>query len=388
MTFPFLIFLGNRRAEQSKRGMTTNVVDMSKASSSSSSSSDVTERDVPEVGELGLSLFGNGEGKPLTRDQLESIETLYNWAIKQETNLRSDDGEVEGCNKDDTELWCERETARRFLVARKWNLTAAQSKLGGTLKWRYSRDGRDTLTMEFWESPKALQNPLALCLRVVGYDKDGRPIIYTNFKHAHDRWDVEANILHLTLVLETCCRILKERCKKGWNKTASSRQWIFIIDFDGFGIWDQNPKTATHTIKVLDRYPELMNRVIMVNAPFLFSATWKMIKPLLDSRVKEKVVFLSDKAMGEDIELRDRLGDEAMDWILREVRDNLDRRSAESPKRYWVPPSGEGHDSRGIQSYVEDAELYAKTPGDVWQERQEEHEKIVKQANGSKSERE
>jgi hypothetical protein len=55
--------------------------------------------------------------------------------------------------------------------------------------------------MEFWQSPKPLKNPLALNLRIIGNDKDGRPITYTCFSQAHDRFDVDSVILNFKFII-------------------------------------------------------------------------------------------------------------------------------------------------------------------------------------------
>jgi hypothetical protein len=70
-----------------------------------------------------------------------------------------------------------------------------------------------------------------------------------------------------------------------------------------------------------------------INAPGIFAATWKLLIPLLDKRVKEKVKFVNNNnnnnnnnceksLMVELSSLKERLGNDAIDWILAEVRDS------------------------------------------------------------------
>jgi hypothetical protein len=142
-----------------------------------------------------------------------------------------------------------------------------------------------------------------------------------------------------------------------------------------------------------------------INAPGIFAATWKLLIPLLDKRVKEKVKFVNNNnnnnnnnnceksLMVELSSLKERLGNDAIDWILAEVRDNKIKRK--TPKQYWIPPSPsttttstshsdnedaqqqqqqqQQHDPRGMKSYI-NSEFYVQTPGDVWQQRQQQQQ--------------
>jgi len=336
-------------------------------------------KEIVDVTKYDIATLGNGNNEPLNQDQFHLIHQLYVWAVSR-NNENEDEDEVRntrGASKDDHQ-WCDRETCRRYLVARKWDFEAAKAQLQSTMEWRSAEQMQ--LSLKFWQSPKALANPLALSMRVVGWDIDGRPIVYTCFSQANDRWDVESNILHFTLILEACCEMLLQRRRRHddqpvkFNETATSRQLVWVIDFGGFGWRDQNPKSALHTSRLLQRYPEMLYLVLFINAPVLFSATYKLVVPLLDDRVKEKIMFAKDKILssssskGDGKSLRNRLGDEAVDWIMAEVKENKSKDTTN--KQYWVIPTNAGHDARGIKSFVH-SEFYIKTPGDAWQEKQQ-----------------
>lgn len=97
-------------------------------------------------------------------------------------------------------------------------------------------------------------------------------------------------------------------------------------------------------------------------APFLFSATWKVLQGVLDDRVRSKVAFVSADSI--DKKLAGRLSDECLHWLKAEFKDNRVKRPKDKLKPYWEKPSAEGaHDSRGLPSYV-DSEYYIRTPGD------------------------
>jgi hypothetical protein len=167
-------------------------------------------------------------------------------------------------------------------------------------------------------------------------------------------------------MIEACSCLIKNRVGKGLNPTASSRQWIWVVDFDGFGWRDQNPKVGLLTAKMMKHFPETLHMAVLINAPLAFRAMWKLISAVLDHRARQKVLFLNGERTVHRLE--DRMGEEAVEWILAETKDNLAKRNDEQPKRYWAPPdSPDQHDARGMKAYVE-SEFYIKTPGDAWQQ--------------------
>ena len=120
-----------------------------------------------------LARLGNGCNGELSREQVTVIRQLFEAVQPWREKLPS--------RKAD---FCDLETCRRYLVARQWNMKKAQVQLESTLQY-YCEQPEDT-PQEFWQSPTALQNPLALSMRIVGLDKEGRPICYTSFAEAHD----------------------------------------------------------------------------------------------------------------------------------------------------------------------------------------------------------
>jgi CRAL/TRIO domain len=303
-----------------------------------------------------IARLGNGHGKELSKEQFDLIHALHARVTSYREDLPPYDAD-----------FCDLETCRRYLVARQWNLANAEAQLVATLTWRKEVDPRGT---ESWQSPKALKNPLALNMRIVGCDRDGRPISYTRFSEAHDRWDVDSNMAHIQILLESCSTILQKRRKNGYNQTADTRQGVWVVDFDGFGLRDQNPRSAILTAQLLQHYPEMLHMVVCVDAPIIFNGLWKLLSPLLDDRVRSKVMFVQGRSAEQF--LQERLGKEAAKWIAHETMDSNEKKAdgkRGNPKRYWIaPPEGSGeHDPRGLASYV-NSEYYCKTPGDAYEE--------------------
>ena len=315
-----------------------------------------------------LAKFGNGLDGELSEEQIGMIFQLKDDVREPMKQLQEKTIE----NKENHEWFTQDlDVYRRYLVARQWNLKAAETQLLATIEWRQQDS---TLNLQFHQSPLASQNPYAMSMRIIGVDKDGRPICFTSFAQSNDRWNVDANIAHMTLLMESCCQMIYNRLRLNGttnnNETASSRQWIFVIDFDGFAMKDAaNPKSGVLTAKLLQNYPELMNMVILLNSPYLFSGMYALIKPFLDDRVKSKINFVSGRTKTKVFteELQRRLGENAVNWIWDEIQDNyMKQKSSAEKKQYWIPPNSKSqHDSRGMEGYV-DSEFYVKTPGDAY----------------------
>lgn len=54
-----------------------------------------------------------------------------------------------------------------------------------------------------------------------------------------------------------------------------------------------NPRLAYATNKVMSQhYPERLGYVLLVNTPWLFSATWTACKTFMDSETVAKIIFV------------------------------------------------------------------------------------------------
>lgn len=67
-----------------------------------------------------------------------------------------------------------------------------------------------------------------------------------------------------------------------------------VFDMSGFGLSNMDWDTATMVIKIFQSYyPETLGHAIIWNSPTVFSAVWKIVKPMLDPVVREKIHFAS-----------------------------------------------------------------------------------------------
>jgi len=76
-------------------------------------------------------------------------------------------------------------------------------------------------------------------------------------------------------------------------------------------------------------YPESLYKCFIVNAPWIFGAFWKMIRPLLDPIVSEKVMFVSKDALieyiDEDVLLSEFGGENAFTYEYKSFIDFEDK---------------------------------------------------------------
>ena len=70
----------------------------------------------------------------------------------------------------------------------------------------------------------------------------------------------------------------------------------YIVDLKGLGMKHLNSETRNFlkdfTKIMSDNYPECVEKMFILNAPFFFTAIWKFIGPLIDKRTRDKISVL------------------------------------------------------------------------------------------------
>ena len=66
-----------------------------------------------------------------------------------------------------------------------------------------------------------------------------------------------------------------------------------VIDYHGFTLRNSPPmKSSLYTLDILQaHYCERMHRAYICEPPSVFRMFWKMVKPFIDPRTKDKIVF-------------------------------------------------------------------------------------------------
>ncbi|RXH99506.1 hypothetical protein DVH24_011831 [Malus domestica] len=82
---------------------------------------------------------------------------------------------------------------------------------------------------------------------------------------------------------------------------------IKVLDMTGLKLSALSQIKLLTTISTIDdlNYPEKTNTYYIVNAPYIFSTCWKVVKPLLQERTRKKVQVLSGCGRDELLEIMD-----------------------------------------------------------------------------------
>lgn len=205
------------------------------------------------------------------------------------------------------------EAIRRFLAATHGNEKKALSRLRGALAWR-TRAGMDRLRACFdarfeekeedreeGENPasspppsreedrKGLRKQMeAGKFYTRGYDKDGQAVIFLdmgNYNVFDQDYYQEFHFLMLERALAAT-----ERNTNGREHRATA-----VLDYSNYGLRNSiPPRLAKNFLAILaDHYPDRLEKIFLVDAPFVFWAFWVMIKPFIDPVTKSKVAFVS-----------------------------------------------------------------------------------------------
>eukprot|EP01057_Protomagalhaensia_wolfi_P002527 Protomagalhaensia_wolfi_Nauph_80__2526@NODE_268_length_2993_cov_162_800609_g200_i0_p1_GENE_NODE_268_length_2993_cov_162_800609_g200_i0NODE_268_length_2993_cov_162_800609_g200_i0_p1_ORF_typecomplete_len502_score74_00CRAL_TRIO/PF00650_20/2_2e35_NODE_268_length_2993_cov_162_800609_g200_i014282933 len=101
---------------------------------------------------------------------------------------------------------------------------------------------------------------------------------------------------------------------------------VTIMDLEGVGISTFNAKTRgimSRMIKISqDYYPETMEHMYIIRAPFIFNAIWRFVKGLLDKATVEKIHVLSQRGESLRQELLKFIDEESIPPFLTEGADS------------------------------------------------------------------
>ncbi|KAB2026063.1 hypothetical protein E1A91_D06G193100v1 [Gossypium mustelinum] len=166
------------------------------------------------------------------------------------------------------------ETLVRFLKARDWNVAKAHKMLVDCLHWRVQNTIDDILAkpivpIELYGAVRDSQ-----LIGMSGYSREGLPVFaigvgLSTFDKASVHYYVQSHI-----------------------QINEYRDRVILL------------LTIISTIDDLN-YPEKTNTYYIVNAPYIFSACWKVVKPLLQERTRKKIQVLPGCGRDELLKIMD-----------------------------------------------------------------------------------
>lgn len=192
-------------------------------------------------------------------------------------------------------------TMLRFLRARQGDVNLAAQMYQASMKWRnkeqlhsgfYLGTIDDTLHRRFDGSWKVLG--------LLGRDRDGDPIIWERLGRAvmgtcaitPTKFLVE----HEVYTMVRTQQAMDELCR------AEGKPYMYytvIEDLDGLGLqhcsWTALQKYKECVRIGQDHYPEMVKRIVIVRAPWIFAKVWSIVQTFFDEGTRQKIQIVSAK---------------------------------------------------------------------------------------------
>ncbi|KAG6394172.1 hypothetical protein SASPL_144752 [Salvia splendens] len=186
------------------------------------------------------------------------------------------------------------ESLIRFLKAREGDVAKAYKMLCDCLKWRVENniDGilaKPIVPVNLYRDIRDTQ-----LIGLSGYSNEGLPVYAVGVGMSTlDRASVHYYIQSHIQMNEYRDRVVLPAATKKYGKLVS--KCIKVLDMTGLKLSALNYIKLMTTISSIDdlNYPEKTLTYYIVNAPYIFSACWKVVKPLLHERTRRKINVLS-----------------------------------------------------------------------------------------------
>ncbi|CAM8941181.1 unnamed protein product [Rhodiola kirilowii] len=198
------------------------------------------------------------------------------------------------------------ETLIRFLKARDWNVAKANKMIVDTLNWRLE-NGIDHI-LEKPIVPRDLYKSVrdTQLVGFSGYTREGLPVIsigvgLSTFDKASVNYYVQSHIQ----INEYRDRVVLPSATKKYGKYVGTS--VKVLDMTGLRLSALNHIKLMTVISSIDdlNYPEKTDTYYIVNVPYIFSACWKVVKPLLQERTRRKVQVLQGCGRDELLKIMD-----------------------------------------------------------------------------------
>jgi hypothetical protein len=172
----------------------------------------------------------------------------------------------------------------RWLRARKWNVDDAFAMFYEGLKWRIRFRVRNLLT----EGEAGIKREIMVKGESYfwGLDRHNRLVIYLTAR-LHNR---------NAQTLEEICKYNVYQIEIGRRLFQPGAETVLLVfDLKDAPLSSLDFGSMQFMIQCLQsHYPESLGRCLILNAPWIFWGFYKLVKPLLDPVVVEKIIFIDD----------------------------------------------------------------------------------------------
>lgn len=198
------------------------------------------------------------------------------------------------------------ETLLRFLKARDWNVSKAHKMLVDCLKWRLENEidnilSKPIVPTDFYRGVRDSQ-----LIGLSGYSKEGLPVFaigvgLSTFDKASVHYYVQSHIQ----INEYRDRVVLPAATRKHGRHIGT--CIKVLDMTGLKLSALSQIKLLTMISTVDdlNYPEKTDTYYIANAPYIFSACWKVVKPLLQERTRKKVQVLQGGGRDELLKIMD-----------------------------------------------------------------------------------
>ncbi|KAH3711005.1 hypothetical protein DPMN_070504 [Dreissena polymorpha] len=180
-------------------------------------------------------------------------------------------------------------------------------------------------------------------MRQVGFDKDGRPVLYMCFAQCSTtEQTVDGAVQHVIALLENAAK----------SSDQESCGYVWVLDLQGFKFFSSQ-KIAVAIEKVVSKhYPELLEALLVVNPGLFFHTVWHAMRRFIDQNTRSKIHLYRDKPRLQE-KFHNLFPCELREWLFNEINLNLNSQYPKAQKTFWKYNHGDMHDPRGCASYVQ-----------------------------------
>jgi len=217
--------------------------------------------------------------KPITDDEKGHITEIRNLcnSVNENSDISNEaDYKKKVIEYSDTKIM-------RFLRGRKWVVDKTYRALIRHAEWRTQNNVED-ITIADIESELNTGKII-----IKGKDLLNRPCVSVLArKHRKEIRDLE---VMKKLIIHSLEEIVKV-------SLPEEEKMVLIFDLHEFSFACMDYEVIKLLIEILQfNYPETLAHAIILNAPFIFSACWVVIKPWLDPDTRAKVLFLTSNEL-------------------------------------------------------------------------------------------
>jgi len=249
-------------------------------------------------------MFSWGNKKEITllpRDDINGACEIFEKVIIEEAQRENLDLIALGPNMD---LFGDRKHKiySRYIRACGYRLEDCKNMLLNSIKWRLVTKPESVTTEDVFE---ALNRDYVFFHEE---DRQGNPIVWVNVQYHLEYADKQPVYQKFVLFMmeegyRRVARVLDAFQAQNPDKPLPDIKATLVFDMRGFGMANMDfaiVRYLADTLKI--HYPEVLAHTYIVDAPWIFSACWGLIKGWLDPAVAAKIEFLNRQELIKNID--------------------------------------------------------------------------------------